>query len=73
MIETLIKSKVTPEDVFLGSEPPSHLDFQSQPHLPWDFPGSTKTRIPESGNRNGITETEMETETETEYGIKYQW
>ena len=32
--------------------------------------GSTKTRNPESGNRNGITETE--TEMETEYGIKYQ-
>ena len=29
-IETLMKSKVTPEDVFLGSEPPSNLDFQSR-------------------------------------------
>ena len=27
-IETSMKSKVTPEDVFLGSEPPSHLNFQ---------------------------------------------
>ena len=25
-----MKSKVTPEDVFLGSEPPTHLDFQSR-------------------------------------------
>ena len=24
-----MKSMVTPEDVFLGSEPPTHLDFQS--------------------------------------------
>ena len=30
--------------------------------------GSTKTWNPESGNGNGIIETEME----TEYGIKYQ-
>ena len=29
-IETWMKSKVTPEDVFLGSEPPSHLDFHSR-------------------------------------------
>ena len=25
-----MKFKVTPEDVFLGSEPPSRLDFQSR-------------------------------------------
>ena len=31
-----------------------------------------KIRNPESGNGNGITETERETERETEYGIKYQ-
>ena len=30
VIETLMKLKVTPENVFLGSEPPSHLDFQSR-------------------------------------------
>ena len=30
VIETSMKSKVTPEDVFLVSEPPSHLDFQSR-------------------------------------------
>ena len=34
------------------------------------YVGSTKTRNPESGNGNGITETGKETE--TEYGIKYQ-
>ena len=28
-IETLMKLKVTPEDVCLGSDPPSHLDFQT--------------------------------------------
>ena len=26
-IETSMKLKVTPEDVCVGSEPPSHLDF----------------------------------------------
>ena len=30
VIETSMKSKVTPEDVFFGSEPPSHLNFQSR-------------------------------------------
>ena len=29
-IETSMKSKVTPEDVFLGSELPSRLYFQSR-------------------------------------------
>ena len=29
-VETLMKLKVTPKDVFLGSEPPSPLDFHSR-------------------------------------------
>ena len=36
-IETSMKLKVTPEDVFLGSEPPSCLNFLSLPRPPPPF------------------------------------